>query len=69
MFYWSQSKLDRILSSQKTSKKTKVPNTFGTKKTAKVSEDTLLQNRKLLPLEKPSVVEQYLTPEGFTIPF
>jgi hypothetical protein len=69
MFYWSQSKLDRILSFQKTSKRAKVPNTFGNKKAFKVSDDILLQNRKLLPLEKQSAVEQYLTPEGFTIPF
>jgi hypothetical protein len=69
LFYWTQSKLDRILSFQKSSKKTKVLHALGSKKAVKVNEETLLLNKKLLPLEKQSLVEQYLSPEGFSIPF
>ena len=69
IFYWTQSKLDRIISSQKYSQKSKSLYTIGSKRFVKVNDETILLNKKILSLEKQTLVEQYINYEGFTIPF
>lgn len=55
MFYWTQSRLDRILSAQKYAKKNK--GLYATaKKNVKISEETLSLNKKILSSEKQSLV-------------
>ena len=47
MFFWTQSKLDRILSAQKYAKKSKGLYSVA-KKNIKISEETLSLNKKIL---------------------
>jgi hypothetical protein len=59
VFYWTQGKLDRILSLQKYAKKTKGLYAVA-KKNIKINEETLTFNKKILSSEKQGLVEQYL---------
>ena len=59
MFYWTQGKLDRILSLQKYANKNKGLYTVA-KKNIKINEETLTFNKKILSSEKQGLVEQYL---------
>jgi hypothetical protein len=59
VFYWTQGKLDRILSLQKYAKKNKGLYTVA-KKNIKINEETLTFNKKILSSEKQGLVEQYL---------
>jgi hypothetical protein len=56
IFYWTQSKLDRIISNQKYSQKSRSLYTIGTKRIIKGNDETILLNKKILSLEKQTLV-------------
>lgn len=67
-FFWTQGKLEQVLASQKSGRPSK-PVLLPAKRTAKVSEEAVALNRKLLCGEGAALVEHYVCSEGFSIPF